>query len=71
MLERDFDQAAADMAQVAHEISRRDRIDSTRAASPLAVADDAVQVDTTGMDAAQVVAQVMKLVEERMGRADS
>ncbi len=70
MLERDFDQAAADMAQVAHEIARRDRIESTRAASPLAVADDAVQVDTTGMDAAQVVAQVMELVEERTGRGD-
>jgi cytidylate kinase len=66
MLEREFDQAAAEMAQVAHEIARRDRLDSTRAASPLAVAADAVQVDTTGMDAAQVVDRVMALVAERM-----
>lgn len=68
MLEREFDQAAADMAQVAHEISRRDRLDSTRAASPLTVADDAVQVDTTGISAEQVVEKVMSLVEERLGR---
>lgn len=67
MLERDFDQAAADMAQVAHEISRRDRLDSTREASPLAVAGDAVQIDTTGMDASEVVERVMAVIKERMG----
>ena len=70
MLERDFDQAAANMAHVAHEMARRDRIDSTRAASPLAVADDAVEVDTTGIDASEVVARVMKLVAERIGESD-
>ncbi len=68
MIEREFDQAAAEMAHVAHEIARRDRLDSTRAASPLTVADDAVQVDTTGIDAQQVVDRVMSLVEERLGR---
>ena len=67
MLEREFDQAAADMAHVAHEIARRDRLDSTRAASPLSVADDAVQIDTTGMDASEVVDRVMDLVRERLG----
>ena len=60
MLERDFDRVAADMA-------RRDRIDSTRTASPLTVAPDAVQLDTTGLDAEQVVEQVMELVAERIG----
>ncbi len=65
MLERQFDQTAADMAQVAHEIARRDRLDSTRAASPLSVAEDAVRLDTTGIDAAQVVERVMGLVAER------
>lgn len=67
MLERDFDQAAAEMAQVAHEIARRDRLDSTRAASPLTVAEDAVRLDTTGMDAGEVVERVMSLVAEREG----
>ncbi|HET6964821.1 MAG TPA: (d)CMP kinase [Acidimicrobiales bacterium] len=66
MLERRFDQTAADMALVAHEIARRDRLDSTRAASPLTVAEDAVKVDTTGIDAGQVVQRVMDLVAERM-----
>ena len=67
MLERDFDQAAADMAHVAHEIARRDRLDSTRAASPLMAADDAVHLDTTGMDADEVVDRVMALVSKREG----
>lgn len=59
MLDRDYDQVAADMA-------RRDRIDSTRTTSPLAVAADAVQVDTTGLAADQVVDRVMSLVSERI-----
>jgi cytidylate kinase len=58
MLARDYDRVAADIA-------RRDRIDSTRAASPLAIAEDAVEVDTTGMDADSVVERVMALVEGR------
>jgi cytidylate kinase len=62
MLERDFDRVAADMA-------RRDRIDSTRSSSPLTVAADAVHLDTTGMEAEQVVDQVMALAAERIGSA--
>lgn len=65
MLDREFDRAAADMAQVAHEIARRDRLDSTRSASPLTVAEDAVHLDTTGIDAEEVVGRVMALVAER------
>jgi cytidylate kinase len=61
LLDRDYDRVAADLA-------RRDRIDSSRAASPLAVAGDAVRLDTTGMDTDQVVALVMELVAERLGR---
>jgi len=40
-------------------IRRRDAIDSTRAASPLAVADDAVVLDTTGLSVEGVVAEVL------------
>lgn len=47
--------------QVAADIARRDRIDSTRAASPLAVADDAVVLDTTGLDVDTVVQTVLDL----------
>ena len=66
MLDRDFQPSEANMNTVAEDMARRDHIDSTRAASPLAVAEDAVRVDTTGMDAAAVVERVMALVAERM-----
>ena len=51
----DYDQVAADIA-------RRDHVDSTRAASPLAVAADAVQIDTTGRTIDDIVDQIMALV---------
>jgi cytidylate kinase len=51
----DYDQVAADIA-------RRDHVDSTRAASPLAVADDAVQIDTTGRTIDDIVDEIMGLV---------
>jgi cytidylate kinase len=40
-------------------IRRRDAIDSGRAASPLAAADDAVVLDTTGLSVGDVVAEVL------------
>jgi cytidylate kinase len=40
-------------------IRRRDAIDSGRAASPLAAADDAVVLDTTGLSVDGVVAEVL------------
>ncbi len=58
MLDLRYDQVAADIA-------RRDHVDSTRAASPLAVADDAVHIDTTGRSIDEVVGSVLELVERR------
>lgn len=58
MLDRHYDQVAAELA-------RRDYLDSTRAASPLAVADDAVHLDTTRMSAEEVVDRVLSLIEHR------
>ena len=51
----------ADLAydQVAADIARRDHVDSTRAASPLAVADDAVVIDTTGRDIDEIVEDIV------------
>lgn len=46
------------------EMLRRDRIDSTRDAAPLRPADDAVIVDTSGLDVAGVLARVLALVNE-------
>jgi cytidylate kinase len=52
-------------ADVAVEMEARDRSDRTRATSPLAVAPDAVEIDTTGMAVDDVVTRVMEIVEER------
>jgi len=40
-------------------LARRDHLDSTRAASPLKPADDAIVIDSTGRDAADVIADVV------------
>jgi len=50
--------------QVLADIVRRDKIDSERALSPLAVADDAVVIDTSDMGIAAVVERVLRLVVE-------
>jgi cytidylate kinase len=44
------------------ELSRRDRLDSTRATAPLQRAVDAVEIDTTLLDQRQVVAAVLERV---------
>jgi len=55
----------ADTAAVAADLARRDHLDSTREASPLAAAPDSVTVDTTDMTIAQVVDRVVQLWQER------
>jgi CMP/dCMP kinase len=54
-------------AAVLAQLEVRDRIDSTREASPLKPAPDAVVLDTTGMDIEQVVDRIVELVRERQG----
>ena len=51
----------ADLATVAADIRRRDELDSTRAASPLIQAADAVELDTTELDIDEVVGQLADL----------
>ncbi len=55
----------AGQAAVAASIEARDRSDTTRTASPLAVAPDAVTIDTTGVPIAQVVDRVMELIRAK------
>ena len=55
-------------AAVAESIAARDKADTTRAASPLSLAPDAVLIDTTDVPIAQVVARVKELVESRLAR---
>ena len=56
----------AGQAAVAAAIEARDRSDTTRAVSPLALAPDAIHIDTTRMPIASVVDEVMKLVRARL-----
>ena len=49
-------------AEVAADLARRDQIDSSRAASPLVVADGAVVIDTTGHTIDEVVDAVLVLL---------
>jgi cytidylate kinase len=53
------------LAEVATALAARDRSDSTRAVSPLAMADDAILIETTGIPVEAVVERVLKIVEER------
>lgn len=54
-----------DLDGVRRSVERRDRLDSTRAASPLRPAADAVDLDTTELDATQVLDALHRLVEQR------
>jgi cytidylate kinase len=60
--------AGQPLTDVATALAERDRSDSTRAASPLAVAADAVTIDTTTLAIDDVVARVIALVHERSSR---
>jgi cytidylate kinase len=51
---------------VARELEARDRTDSTRRASPLARAADAIYIDTTGMAVAEVVDTVLRTIDARL-----
>jgi cytidylate kinase len=53
-------------AAVAAALAARDQSDTTRTASPLTVAKDAVVIDTTDMPIEAVVARVLALVQERL-----
>lgn len=53
--------------EVLDSVNRRDHLDSTRAASPLRPADDAVHVDTSDMTLDQVLDTLTELVETRIG----
>jgi CMP/dCMP kinase len=47
------------------DMAARDQSDSTRKVAPLQMADDAIYVDTTGVDADEVFARVLALVREK------
>jgi cytidylate kinase len=51
---------AGDQQDVAADLARRDTKDSTREASPLTQAEDAVVVDTTGLSVEEIVASLLE-----------
>lgn len=55
----------ASMADLSRELAERDLRDRTRAIAPLQPAADATVVDSTSMDAAQVVETILRLVRQR------
>ncbi|HET8583051.1 MAG TPA: (d)CMP kinase [Jatrophihabitans sp.] len=59
--ERRAGELGGDLARVAADIARRDQLDSTRAASPLTQAADAIELDTTDLDIDEVVDHLVQL----------
>ena len=49
-------------------IEQRDRLDTTRSAAPLRQAEDAVTIDTTALDADEVVERVTALVQQAQAK---
>lgn len=58
---------AVDLDELAREIRERDERDRNRAVAPLVRADDAVEIDTTGMTPDETVDTVVALVEAAWG----
>jgi cytidylate kinase len=57
----------ADVAATQADLARRDRLDSSRVASPLVQADDAVVLDTTELGIDEVVARLLNLLHATAG----
>ncbi|WP_078900403.1 (d)CMP kinase [Streptomyces sp. SBT349] len=62
-------QEAAGLAATREALARRDAADSGRKASPLAKAEDAVEVDTSDLTLPQVIECVVTLIEDHTRRA--
>jgi cytidylate kinase len=61
----------ADPEEIFQSLEDRDRIDTTRSVAPLRPADDAVLVDTEGLDIQEAFLQLIELVERRCDKYDS
>ncbi len=61
----DAEAARKTQEQIAAELAARDHADSTRSASPLRPADDAVIIDTSDLDIDDVVGEILGIVDRR------
>lgn len=57
---------AVDVDATAADLARRDKLDSTRAISPLQQAGDAIELDTTGLGIDEVVTKLHELLEAQV-----
>jgi len=57
---------ATDVAATEADLTRRDKLDSSRAADPLRQASDATTLDTTGLGIDEVVAQLLSMVNSKV-----
>ncbi|WP_155335987.1 (d)CMP kinase [Acrocarpospora corrugata] len=64
-MRRSAELAGSTVAAQRVELARRDTLDSTRKTDPLAMAADAVELDTTALNLDEVIAEVLRLVKER------
>lgn len=62
----DAEAANLEVADIVADLNRRDHLDSTRKTSPLRPADDAVEVDTSGLSIEEVVAVILDLIAEEL-----
>lgn len=53
-----------DYDNILEEIIKRDHLDSTREVDPLKKAEDAIEIDTTGLNIKEVVAVILKYIEK-------
>ena len=51
--------------EVYNDLMQRDKNDSTRAASPLKKADDAIVLDTTNLNLEQVVDEAIRIINRK------
>ena len=58
----DAEAAGATLEELVAQMERRDHLDSSRSASPLRPADDAIVIDTTELGVAEVVGRILDLV---------
>jgi CMP/dCMP kinase len=66
-LQYDADSPGLKVESIQAEMARRDLLDASRAAGPLAVADDAVVIDTTGRSVDDIVDEVMARLRAASG----
>lgn len=57
---------ASSFEELKRDIERRDHLDMTREISPLKKADDAIEIDTTGMSIEEVTSQIIDLAKKAM-----